>query len=123
MDCGEDNGDVSIHDGNQEKDIIEDFIPITNKAMDNDFQGMEDDISHGIKMRHRKAFMAKVIPDLGDKYQNSQSQSASIKSCRPQSEVDYIVHVIDHWEKGTEVNKLPPGPDRDSRFNSGDSTA
>ena len=36
-DCGEDNGDVSIHDGNQEKDMMEDFIPITNKAMDNDF--------------------------------------------------------------------------------------
>ena len=61
VDCGEDDGDISIHEGNQEKDIIEDFIPITNKAMDNDFQGMEDDISHGIKMRHHKALMAKAF--------------------------------------------------------------
>ena len=115
VDCGEDDGDISIHEGNQEKDIIEDFIPITNKAMDNDFQGMEDDISHGIKMRHRKAFMAKAFPDLGDKYQgNAQSQSASIKSCRPQSEVDYIIHVLNNWEKGIEVNRMAPGPDRDN---------
>ncbi len=65
-------------------------------------------------MRHRKAFMAKAFPDLGNKnHANVQTQSASIKTCRPQSEVDYIIHVLNNWEKGTEVNRMAPGFKKD----------
>ena len=86
--------------------------PIEEKGM---WETDDSDLDHGIKMRHREAFMAKAFPiELGIKSHTSvQVQSGSTKTCRPQSEVDYIIHVINHWEKGTEVNKLPPGPDRD----------
>ena len=61
---GEDDGDVSIQDGKEDKDI--DFVPITDQAMDNVINGMgtweRDDIEHGIKMRYRQAFMSKAFP-------------------------------------------------------------
>ena len=68
---GEDDGDVSIQDGKEDKDI--DFVPITDQAMDDVINGMgtweRDDIEHGIKMRHRQAFMAKAFPvELGVKF-------------------------------------------------------
>ena len=51
---GEDDGDVSIQDGKEDKDI--DFVPITDQAMDDVINGMgtweRDDIEHGIKMHH-----------------------------------------------------------------------
>ncbi len=46
-------------------------------------------------------------------FANAQVMSACIKTCQPQSEIDYIIYVITHWKKGTEVKSLPPGPERD----------
>jgi hypothetical protein len=40
-----------------------------------------------------------------------------MKTCRPKFEVDYIIYVITNWEKGTEVNKMAPGLDKDRLVN------
>ena len=98
----DDGSDVSIQDGKEDKDI--DFLPITDQAMETPIEGkgmweMDDsDFEHGIKMRHREAFMAKAFPiELGiQSHASVQVQSGSTKTCRPQSEVDYIIHVINH---------------------------
>jgi hypothetical protein len=114
---GEEDDDVSIKDDKNDKDI--DFVPITNNAMERVIQGKgtlgRDDIEHGIKLRHREAFMAKAFPDeIGKQpHANPQVQSGSMKTCRPQAKLDYIIHVLEKWEVGTEVNKLPPGPHKD----------
>jgi hypothetical protein len=39
--------------------------------------------------------------------------SASIKACRPQSEVDYIVYILIHWQVGVRLTELNPGTKRD----------
>ncbi len=74
-----------------------DFLPITDKAADNimeDGKTWEED--YGLTEQHRKAFYLKAFPPTKpDKsYANSQSKSASIPQCRPQSEVDYIKFVV-----------------------------
>ena len=86
---------------------------MTDKAMDLVIQGKDswepDAIQKGIKIRHRQAFMEKAFPAEQEKtFANAQVKSACIKTCRPQSEIDYIIYVINHWQKGTEVKSLPP---------------
>ena len=63
--------------------------------------------------------MAKAFPEgPGNRsHRNAQVQSGSMKTCRPKSEVDYIIYVITNWEKGTEVNKMAPGLDKDRLVN------
>ena len=73
-----------------------------------------DDIGKGMRLAHRKAFMEKAFPVVPNQvHRNAQVQSASMKSCRPKSEVDYIIHVLNHWEKGTVVKEMDPGPEKD----------
>jgi hypothetical protein len=61
---GEDDYDVSIQDGTDNKEM--DFVCITEKAMENIIgKGTlgRDDIDEGTRMRHREAFMAKAFPE------------------------------------------------------------
>ncbi len=114
--------EADIVDKDDKKDI--DFLPKTDKAMDAVIQGKgsweTDVILKGIKMSHRqafmdkafppqqektfaKAFMDKVFPPQQDKtYANAQVKSACMKTCQPQSDIDYIIYVITHWQKGKE---------------------
>ncbi len=39
--------------------------------------------------------------------------AASIKACRPQSEVDYIVYTLMNWQVGVRLTELNPGTERD----------
>jgi hypothetical protein len=52
-----------------------------------------DAIQKGIKMRHHQAFTEKTFPaELEEKPSaNAQVKSASTKTCRPQSEIDFII--------------------------------
>ena len=116
---GGEDFDVSFEDDNVDKDDKEiDFFPMTDKAMDAVIQGKgsweTDGILKGIKMRHHQAFMEKAFPPEQEKtFANAQVKSACMKTFRPQSEIDYIIYVITHCQKGTEVKSLPPGPERD----------
>ena len=123
---GEDDDDVSIQDGTDDKDM--DFVPITDKAMENIIgKGTlgRDDIDKRMRMRHREAFMATAFPEGpgNQSHPNAQVRSGSMKTCRPKSEVNYIIYVITNWEKGTEVNKMAPGLDKDRLINLVDSIA
>jgi len=114
---GGEDFDVSFEDDKDDKDI--DFLPMTDKAMDLVIQGKgpweTDAVQKGINMHHCQAFMEKAFPaELEEKPSaNSQVKSASTKTCQPQSEIDYIIYVITHWDKGTVVKTLPPGPESD----------
>jgi hypothetical protein len=39
--------------------------------------------------------------------------AASIKACRPQSEVDYIMYILMHWQVGIRLTAMNPGTERD----------
>ena len=110
----DDDDDISVGDDKDEKDI--DFVAITDNAMETDHQEtMRQDILQGLKLRHRQAFMAKAFPEELGRLppKNSQVQSAMMKACRPQVELDYIIDVIQNWQVGTEAKNMPPGPARD----------
>jgi hypothetical protein len=114
----DDNEDANIQDGTYDDDV--DFIPITDKGTD-----IGDDIDERkrleakkIREDHRKAFMEKAFPQVPSQVPcNAQVQSAMMKSCRPKTKVDYIIYVLNHWEKGIEVKEMDPGPDRDRLVN------
>ncbi len=74
-----------------------------------------DDIDKGMRMRPQEAFMAKAFPEGpgNQSHPNAQVRSGSMKTCRPTSKVNYIIYVITNWEKGTVVNKMAPGLDKD----------
>jgi hypothetical protein len=40
--------------------------------------------------------------------------AASIKACRLQSEVDYIMYVLMNWQVGVKLTDMNPGTERDS---------
>ena len=40
--------------------------------------------------------------------------SASIKMCRPQEDIDYIINVLKNWRVGTNIKNMDPCPERDS---------
>ena len=43
--------------------------------------------------------------------------SASIKMCRPQEDIDYIINVLKNWRVGTNIKNMDPCPERDSISN------
>jgi hypothetical protein len=67
MKQGEGDGDISVRDEYDKDDKDIDFVAITDNAMETVNQGTgssgRDDILHGIKLRHREAFMAKAFPE------------------------------------------------------------
>jgi len=40
--------------------------------------------------------------------------SASIKMCRPQKVIDYIIYVLKNWHVGTNIKNMDPCSERDS---------
>jgi hypothetical protein len=42
--------------------------------------------------------------------------AASIKACRPQSEVDYIMYILMHWQVGIRLTDLNPDTDERDRL-------
>ncbi len=40
--------------------------------------------------------------------------SASIKMCRLQKDIDYIIYILKNWRVGTNIKNMDPCPERDS---------
>ena len=40
--------------------------------------------------------------------------SASIKMCRPQKDIDYIIYVLKNWRVGVNIKNMDPCPERES---------
>ena len=65
---------------------------------------------------HRLEFMQRDFPHQPANVGKAKTQgaaAASIKACRPQSEVDYIVYVLMNWQVGVRLTELNPGTERD----------
>ncbi len=65
---------------------------------------------------HWLEFMQRFFPPQPANVGKAKTQgaaAASIKACRPQSEVDYIVYVLMHWQVGIWLTELNPGTERD----------
>ncbi len=61
---------------------------------------------------HRLEFMQRAFPPQPANIGKAKTQgaaAASIKACRPQSEVDYIVYVLMNWQVGVRLTELNPG--------------
>jgi hypothetical protein len=93
-----------------------DYVPITNKAVNNIMDGKTWEDDYGITKRHRKAFYLMAFPPIDpDKdFEKPQSKSASIPQCRPQTEVDYIKYVVENWQVGTEIRTMQEGPEKNA---------
>jgi hypothetical protein len=101
------------YDPNKE-DKEADYVPITNKASSNllDENTWEEDPR--VVDKHRKAFYLKAFPppNPDKEFVKSQSKSASIPQCRPQTELDHIKYVVENWQVGTEIRTMQNGPDK-----------
>ncbi len=63
---------------------------------------------------HRLEFMQRAPqPANVGKKKTQGAAAAFIKACRPQSEVDYIMYILMHWQVGIQVTDLNPGTARD----------
>ncbi len=65
---------------------------------------------------HWLEFMQRAFPPQPANVGKAKTQgaaAASIKACRPQSEVDYIVYILMHWQVGVRLTEVNPGTERD----------
>jgi hypothetical protein len=65
---------------------------------------------------HHLKFMQRAFPprpaDEGKK-KTQGGTAASITACRPQSELDYIMYVLMHWQVGIKLTDMNPGTEMD----------
>ncbi len=69
-----------------------------------------------VVVTHQLEFMQRAFspqPTYVGKTKTQGAAAASIKACRPQSEVDYIVYILMHWQVGVQLTELNPGTERD----------
>jgi hypothetical protein len=59
----------------------------------------------------QRAFSPKPAND--GKKKNQGAAAASIEACRLQSEVDYIMYILMHWQVGVKLTDMNPGTERD----------
>ncbi len=65
---------------------------------------------------HWLEFMQRAFPPQPANVGKTKTQgaaAASIKACRLQSEVDYIVYILMHWQVGVRLTELNPGTEWD----------
>ena len=66
--------------------------------------------------KHRQEFMKKAfsVRTLAAEDVPLTTASASIKMCRPQKDIDYIIYVLTNWRVGVNIKLMDPCPERDS---------
>ena len=104
-------------DGGDKYDNEDDFIPATDGPIQQDAAG---DIFIAEKAaelveKHRQEFMKRAfsLRTLAADVPLT-TASASIKMCRPQQDIDYIIHVLQNWRVGVNIKFMDPCPERDS---------
>jgi len=100
---------------NVEDDKELDYVPVTNQAVNNIMEGKGTWEEDAMTAMHRKAFYMKAYPvaNRHELFPKPQSKSASMTTCRPKTEVDYIKNVIHHWGKGIEIRNMEDGEEKD----------
>ncbi len=65
---------------------------------------------------HQLEFMQRDFPPKSandGKKKTQGAAAASIKACRRQSEVKYIMYIVMHWQVGIRLSNMNPGTERD----------
>jgi hypothetical protein len=101
-----------------EVDSDADFVDVTsarqhNRGRDSIATTNSDLLKKAMIDKHHQVFMERAFPTP-----QSNIPDAILSICRPQEELDYIRYCVEHWEVGTVIKEMQPGPARDrlSRF-------
>ena len=97
----------------------EDVLPVTDTPFgvrQRDKKRLAEFNTATVVAAHQLEFMQRAFPpqpaNVGKK-KTQGAAAASINACRPQSEVDYILHILMHWQVGIQLTDLNPGTERD----------
>jgi hypothetical protein len=97
----------------------EDVLPVTDAPFgvrQRDKRRLAEFNTATVVVAHQLEFMQRAFPpqpaNVGKK-KTQGSAAASIKACRPQSEVDYIMCILMHWQVGVLLTDLNPSTERD----------
>ena len=107
-------------DGGDKYDDEDDIIPATDGPMVAADQDIAADLfiaekSAELVEKHRQEFMKRafsVRTHAADVPLTT--ASASIKMCRPQKDLDYIIYILQNWRVGVNIKLMDPCPERDS---------
>ncbi len=107
-------------DGGDKYDDEDDIIPATDGPVVNTAQDIEADIfiaqlAAELIEKHRHEFMKRTfsVRTLAADVPLT-TASASIKMCRPQKDIDYIIYVLKNWRVGVNIKLMDPCPERAS---------
>ena len=98
----------SSHSRNDQVANDTDFLPVPfseeQKLIDKN-----NPILQALIAKHRDIFIdrAFVSPDADD-----EDVKDCMLWCRPQQELNYIIHVLQNWQVGVKLKQLPPGPEK-----------
>jgi hypothetical protein len=102
-----------------EYDDKEDVLPVTDApygVRQQDNRRLAEFNTATVVVAHQLEFMQRAFPpqpaNVGKK-KTQGAAAASIEACRPQSEVDYIMYILMHWQVGIRLTDLNPGTERD----------
>jgi hypothetical protein len=103
-----------------EYDDKDDVLPVTDAPFgvtQRDARRLAEFNTAASVAAHWLEFMQRAFPPQPANVGKAKTQgaaAASIKACRPQSEVDYIVYVLMNWLVGVRLTELNPGTEKDS---------
>jgi len=107
-------------DGGDKYDDEDDIIPATACPVVTTAQDAAEDLFIAEKAaelieKHRQEFMKRAfsVRSLAADVPLT-TASASIKMCRPQKDIDYIIYVLKNWHVGVNIKNMNPCPERDS---------
>ncbi len=116
VDCSLFDKDEDDSNSGNEKDTKErDYVQVTNPAVNYSMEWKDVGDLAATIANHKQAFMERTFPPGKEKtYLSAKSKSASIPSCRPTSELDYIIYVFSNRQEGVNIRSMTPGYERDS---------
>ncbi len=94
-----------------------DFLPVTALASDEQDmlrQRMKDQknaVLQKLIARHREVFIARAFPTLAEDGEDY------MLWCRPQQELNYIIHVLSNWRVGVSLKAMTPGQEKENIAN------
>jgi hypothetical protein len=108
-------------DGGDKYDDEDDIIPATDGPMVVTDQDIAADLLIAEKAaelveKHHQEFMKRAFSSVRTHAADVPltTASASIKMCRPQKDLDYIIYILKNWRVGVNIKLMDPCPERDS---------
>jgi hypothetical protein len=103
----DDDDDRSHHNSANDDDKDTDYVPITSSASEHKLSDRNNPVLMAMVQRHREIFMARAFPLL------QPDDADYMVWCRPQEELNYIIHVLDNWQVGVNLKQVDPGPEKE----------